>query len=233
MQAKIKSDDAYTNMHEDSNSLELLKVIKGIAYKFESQKNIYLALDDAKCAFYAYRQGADETNANYMAKFRNTIEVIEHFGRTIGEDRALMIEELKAAGRDASDASSKDIKTAIDTAKRKAHAMAFLKRADKGRYGLLITELENQFTRGTDQYPTNITEAYNLLVNYKKPATSRERHQRTPRDEHRRGHVGDRNTDTQQDKLTFVQREAEPPIEDIVCYNCQRKGHYASTCTFP
>ena len=31
-------------------------MIKGIAYKFESQKNIYLALHNVKCAFYAYKQ---------------------------------------------------------------------------------------------------------------------------------------------------------------------------------
>ena len=30
-------------MHEEDDSLKLIKMIKGIAYKFESQKNIYLS----------------------------------------------------------------------------------------------------------------------------------------------------------------------------------------------
>jgi hypothetical protein len=69
-----------------------IKVIKGAAYKFESHKNIYLALDNAKCTFYAYLQAPDETNANFMSKFKNTIEVIKHYGGAIGEDKALLLE---------------------------------------------------------------------------------------------------------------------------------------------
>jgi hypothetical protein len=70
------------------------KEIKGIAYKFESQKNIYLALDNTKCTFYAYQQAPDKTNANYMSKFKNVIKVIEHYGGGIGEDQVLVLKEL-------------------------------------------------------------------------------------------------------------------------------------------
>jgi hypothetical protein len=174
MQAKVKSHDGYDAMYETSDSLALINVIKGIAYKFESQKNMYLALDDAKHAFYTSYQGADETNASYMSKFKNTIEVIQHYGGNIGDDKALMKEELKTiiGSKDPDfleNAADEDVLSAETIARQKAHAIAFLKRADKARYGLLVMELENQFTRGTDQYPKNVTETYNLLVNYKKP----------------------------------------------------------------
>ena len=114
-------------MQEVDDSLILIKMMKGTAYKFESQKNIYLALDNAKCTFYAYKQGPDETNANYMSKFKNTIEVIEHYGGTIGEDKALVLEELESAGRNNETASTEEIETAQDLAKCKMHAIAFLK----------------------------------------------------------------------------------------------------------
>ena len=80
-----------------------------------------------KCAFYAYKQGADETNANYMSKFKNTIEVIKHYGGTIGEDKALVLEELTSVGRNKEAASPEEIETATDLAKYKMHAIAFLK----------------------------------------------------------------------------------------------------------
>ena len=223
MQAKIKSDKLYDDMQEVDDSLMLIKMIKGIAYKFESQKNIYLALNNVKCTFYyAYKQGPDETNANYMSKFKNTIKVIEHYGGMIGEDKALVLEELKSlVGRNNETASTEEIKTAKDQAKCKMHAIAFLKRADKGRYGQLITDLENQFTRGTDQYPMSVTETFNLLVNYKKPMTVRDRN-------NRRGHEGNKNENENasstpaQEEVAFVQQaNAEPPIEEIQCYNCQ------------
>jgi hypothetical protein len=128
MQVKIKSADSYNTMDHNSNSLELIKVIKGAAYKFESQQNIYLTLDNAKCTFYAYQhQVADETNAAYMSKFKNTIEVIERFGGSVGDDKALMLDKLKSAGQNDKTATDKEKATAAETAKRKAHAIAFLK----------------------------------------------------------------------------------------------------------
>ena len=42
-----------------------------------------------------------------------------------------------------------------------------LVRADCGRYGKLIKEVENAYLKGNNDYPTTPTESYNLLVNYK------------------------------------------------------------------
>jgi hypothetical protein len=42
-----------------------------------------------------------------------------------------------------------------------------MKRADKRRYGGLWSESENNFTRRQDHYPADLTNAYNLLLNYK------------------------------------------------------------------
>jgi hypothetical protein len=144
MQAKIKSDNDFDNMPKNSDSLALINVMKGIAYKFDSQKNIYLALDNVKLAFYSYHQGTKETNANYMSKFNNTIEVIERYGGKIGEDNELVMEELKieldrTVQECLDNASPEVVKVAIEAAKSKAHAIAFLKRAAKNRYGHLVT----------------------------------------------------------------------------------------------
>jgi len=47
--------------------------------------------------------------------------------------------------------------------------LAFLKRADRRCFGTLWANLENQFSRGNNQYPINLTAAYSLLVNFKPP----------------------------------------------------------------
>ena len=109
------------------------------------------------------------------------------------------------------------------------HAITFLKRANKGHYWQLITDLVNQFTRGTDQYPPSITETFNLLVNYKKPTIAQEQ-------SNRQGNEGKGNagSTTVQEELTFAQQaNGEPPIEEIQCYNCQQMGHYAISCMLP
>jgi hypothetical protein len=88
MQAKVKTDKLYDDISEQIDGLALIKIIKGIAYKFESQKNLYLALDNAKKAFYIFHQGSEVSTADYMSKFKNVIEVIEHYSGDIGEDRS-------------------------------------------------------------------------------------------------------------------------------------------------
>ena len=49
----------------------------------------------------------------------------------------------------------------------RAQGMAFLRNTNAQRYGSLMTDLANQFLRKNDQCPSNLTEAYNLLVNFK------------------------------------------------------------------
>eukprot|EP00521_Asterionellopsis_glacialis_P009862 CAMPEP_0195281132 /NCGR_PEP_ID=MMETSP0707-20130614/574_1 /TAXON_ID=33640 /ORGANISM="Asterionellopsis glacialis, Strain CCMP134" /LENGTH=311 /DNA_ID=CAMNT_0040339981 /DNA_START=103 /DNA_END=1035 /DNA_ORIENTATION=- len=50
-------------------------------------------------------------------------------------------------------------------------ATLLISMSDPKRYGQLAADLENEHTRGTDGYPTNVTTAYDMLVNYKSPNT--------------------------------------------------------------
>ena len=102
--------------------------------------------------------------------------------------------------------------------------MGMLRRADRDRYGQLVIDLENQHTFGTDKYPTSMTDTYALLTNYKKPRLQQSRG---------RNHIDNAPPPTGEEGMTFVQRAAEPPIEEVQCYNCQQLGHYAGRCTNP
>ena len=44
---------------------------------------------------------------------------------------------------------------------------AFVINSDLRRYGRLIKELENDYTKGNDNYPRNMVKAYQLLNEYK------------------------------------------------------------------
>lgn len=57
----------------------------------------------------------------------------------------------------------------------KTVAYGLLVRADRGRYGKLIEEVENDFLKGHDDYPKTPTKAYNLLVNYRNYVTVNKR----------------------------------------------------------
>jgi hypothetical protein len=59
------------------------------------------------------------------------------------------------------EATKEQLLQATCIAKDKAYAMVFLKRADLACYGLLFTNLENQYTLGADKYPTTVADTYN------------------------------------------------------------------------
>ena len=178
MKTKIKALANFETMSDHSNSLTLLKEIKGISYRFESRDNIYMSMDDAKALFYTNKQAHDESNADYLTKFKDMCEVIEHYGGSLCDDEAMIVEELaNLIAQDPSKLKKEDKEDyradAHALAKNKALAMTFLKRSDKGRFGQIPTDLKNQYSRGTNQYPETVMEAYNLLVSYKKPENNR------------------------------------------------------------
>jgi hypothetical protein len=77
-----------------------------------------------------------------------------------------------------------------------------MKRAGKRRYGGLWSEVENNFTSGQDHYPSDLTNTYNLLLNYRAaPAPG----QRPPR--------CDRPNDGETSRVTFLQDGSIPGID--------------------
>ena len=46
-------------------------------------------------------------------------------------------------------------------------ALAFLMGSNRNRYGRLLEKLENDFTAGNDNYPKTLTDAYNMLLEWK------------------------------------------------------------------
>ena len=64
-------------------------------------------------------------------------------------------------------------KEAIKRAKDKYIAYCFLHCSDPHRYGTLLTMLSNQYLLGHDQYPSDLTQTYGMLVNYKVDKTTK------------------------------------------------------------
>jgi hypothetical protein len=140
-------------------------VIKTEMFTFQTQKYGPQAMHEAKRCFYMMRQDKHTSVQQYYESFINTVEVIEHCGGDIGTDRSLVTKIL--GGRDRAIASEAMIVDAEHQAKNKYLACTFILGADKTRYGRMMEDLENSFTQGVDKFPKNMTDAYNLLVNWK------------------------------------------------------------------
>jgi hypothetical protein len=210
MKAKLTSLNDFETKSHESDCVWILKEIKGITYGCEGQRYIYLSLDNARTTYYAYTQGANDYISSYLEHFCSLVKVLEHYGGAIGEDPGLL--NATAAVSTNADDATKRLKTARD----RTLALAFLKWAN----------LENQFCRGNNQYPINLTAAYSLLVNFKPP--KREEPRRNPRNPEP--------AVKEEDGMTFVQTGKVIAGADgvthshVTCFRCKHKGHYADKC---
>ena len=108
----------------------LLEAIKKIIYKFEYQRYLPLYLHNAKTNFYNFRQGT-MTNIDYLDKFTNLTDLDE------------------------------DEQSTINAAAREIYlSCALIVESDPKCYGLLVEELYNDYTKGNNNYPTNMVKAY-------------------------------------------------------------------------
>jgi len=87
------------------------------------------------------------------------IDTIEHYGGCIIYDTALIDYKMTATTLDAMRKGACD----------KLLAMVFLKKAPRNRFGNLLTNLNNLYSRGADQCPKDLVEAHAVLVNYQPP----------------------------------------------------------------
>jgi hypothetical protein len=162
--------------------------------------------------FQYLNQTRDMTDACFLEKFLTCVAVLEQYGGTIGRDQGSVEDEIDAAGYTIL-ATAEKTKQASNVARSKFLAMAYLLAVDKQRYGKLLDELENYFTKGTDNYPNSVMNAYNLVVNHKGQ-------QRV---------VSRLFNDSEAVSFANVDGKKVPPdIATIKCYACQNMGHYAN-----
>ena len=222
MRAKIKQRHEFETRDAASDCGWLLKEIKGVMMRFEGQRKLTHSLDEATTKLYSYRQGPDMTCQTYREEFTTMVDTIEHYGGVFSPHSYLF---TVAPGE-------------TDAQKRKYVrdqwlATMFLRRADKRRFGGLIDDLENQYSRGNDQYPKDLTDAYHLLNSY--VSTVANGRQNTTSQPHT---AAPKSTASPDDStgLTFAQTNSVVAGNDgathrhITCYSCQKKGHYAENC---
>jgi hypothetical protein len=65
-----------------------------------------------------------------------------------------------------------EMEEACTQAKDRFLVVRFLINSDKAQYGSLVQDVKNEYTRGTNTYPTTLSAAYDYIVNYQTDKTS-------------------------------------------------------------
>jgi ribosomal protein L15 len=226
MKAKVKSMTDYQAKVDENDCMWLLKQIKAITLQFDEKKNKFISLLDARTSLLNCKQFQGQSNDEYLESLRGWADTIEYHGGTVAENFTIVPEVVGGVTR--TDAKRKDI------ARDSTLAILLIRRADPTKYGTLITELSNKYAMGHDEYPTDLSSAYSLLVNYKTPTNARVHQQHTT------PAVAPNTTPAaatpESSAMTFAQKAAIQPGVDgvthsgVTCFRCQGTGHYADEC---
>jgi heptaprenylglyceryl phosphate synthase len=114
---------------------------------------------------YAFKQRSLANN-EYYEKFKDLVTNAEQQGSNIGahSDRMEAILEEIATNLDLPIYAERE--QARDRAKDQFLAVMFLVNSDHAWYGSLVQDIENEYTQGSDTYPTTLSAAYDYIVNY-------------------------------------------------------------------
>jgi len=140
-------------------SLLLLKEIKQSCHDIENRVNPYNSVDEVQRQFFTYRQAPEENNAVHLKIFKTYVELLDHYGVTMLEDKFLINYESK---KDASKPVS-DIKKEV---RNKKLAICFIRRAKLKVRSPVLDMLRDAILANQDLYPKNLAEAYALIQNH-------------------------------------------------------------------
>ena len=154
--AKLESVGEYTTQAAQGNCLWLLQHIRATMNQFDSGQYPYIAFFQACRRFYNLSQGR-KTVTEYYHAFKTEYDTI---GLLHGWPPPNL--ELDAGVQPgATGESNAEVQAAVH---QREVATYFILGADKHRFGKLQHDLQDNFARGTNQFPTTLTAAYNLLL---------------------------------------------------------------------
>ena len=222
LQAYVKGTSAYATMSVIFNVVWLLHELKKATSGIDDKANIYVNMHDAMSMLYKMRQGTQETNDHFLARFKANVTAVKLTGG------GHIFFSPKLVGMDKEDLDQDK----VDEEEERSKAVLLLKLADEGRYGALSNSLKEGTFLDRDEYPTTVATMYELMTKHSGAISG----QRTQGSGNRRSGF----QLVQQGQCLPVNEQDEELIPgtdgrifQVICYNCNKKGHYASCCPEP
>ena len=150
----------------DTN-INLLIIIREIAYDFESDRYPFMAKHAALKNYVNHTQAYGTTNDVYLDSHSNLKEVLSHYGVNLGTNKVLRKYMMRKKGYNPTNStmiSNTTIMKEYNAAAKEAYeAVTFLSGLNSSRYQELIDDLVNSYLNGSDEYPKTVVEVYKLI----------------------------------------------------------------------
>jgi hypothetical protein len=218
LQSKLKQQAQWITISQAQDVVALLSLIKSITFRFEGQKFLPLALYQSKANLYSLRQH-QMTNPQYLERFQNLMDVASAYNGQLYDMAIVNICHDRLHPGVEYETLDVPQKQAVHTAASELYqATMFLQQSDRRRYGKLLEELENAFTKGNDDYPVTLVNAYRLLSEYK--------------------HWEPKSTPSESSSVAFAQqtdKDKDKRKDDswqlkATCHHCGEVGHIRPHC---
>ena len=95
LQNRLESIQGFDKIKRKRDVLKMLKKIKSHMYDFDETEFLGTSLNTAVMSILNCKQGNSESNANYLARFRNNLDVLEYYGGTFGVHDSLVKKEME------------------------------------------------------------------------------------------------------------------------------------------
>jgi len=182
---RLESSAEWSNVDETSDVMGLLNLIRSSLYSGTTTRQSMHNMQVAQNRFMSLQQTPRMSNSKYLELFQSHLAAYEHLGGGLGLTDETVRTYAQPANANAITAA--ELQTAKGRARDEYLGIRFLLQSDPNRYGGLVADVENGFTRGIKSYPETLTKAYDMLVNYVDPSRTK------------------RNNDRQQQGLSFAQ----------------------------
>ena len=161
LQPYIKGTSMYAAMSPIFNVVWLLHELKKATSEIDDKANMYVNMHDAMSTLYKMRQGSQESNDHFLARFKANVTTV----KLTGGDHVFFSPKLAEGERD--EMHQDDIKMEEERSK----AVLLLKLADEGRYGSLSNSLKEGMFLDRDEYPTTVATMYELRTKHSEAIT--------------------------------------------------------------
>ena len=114
-----------------------------------------------------------DTYSEYVTQFKAIVATIKQYKGNIGNDTILVHNKIVRNGIELNESihipGNEVYNDHIKYAKTRACVLSSIDGVDRGRYDQLHIDMINSFNRGQEIYPTSLTKAYKMIVNYIEP----------------------------------------------------------------
>ena len=230
---RLEGTTGFGDVKTNEDVVGLLRLIRSICCKFGDTCQPVWALVQAKKSVYLFLQQTGMYIDEYLKQFKALIATVESHGGSFGDEPGLILLELEGANVGATggktlwdSATPHEMKAAKALSRAKIIATMFLSGASFKQHQEMKDDLANEWTLGSDRYPTTIEETVRLLNNYK--ITTRPQ-------------AFERRIVEEDEEMAFVERGEEEDAsfgklsqaekkKRRECNTCGVKGHYSYEC---